>query len=238
MPFGTRRRVRQSFQFFDPVLPARINEGKKLLEIAKQGLENTSQREEPRPSAKAFIQPIFQDDKVERINRVVKGAQPLVSSTIKKAQGFIKKSNVEQSGESKFKKISIHNPNQVLKSIPRPAFDFELPKGHELTPPKLSALEDKLLKRLESGDANLTEAEFEIIGKLQNRVDKEPTRPKQSPEQAKVLQLIANKVKGNIKQLDKKIKGSIRSQVQKEIRLKEIQLKKLKNLLSKCPTCS
>lgn len=238
MPFGTRRRIRQSFRFIDPIFKETKSSLQKLQEISSQGLENTSQREDPRPSAKAAINIINQNDKVERINRVVKGAQPLISSTIQKAQGFIKKGNQEQSGESKFKKISIHNPNKALKSIARPAFDFILPKGHELTPPKLSALEDKLLKRLESGDSNLTEAEFEIIGQLQNRVDAEPTRPKQSPEQAKVLQIIADKVKGNIKQLDKKIKGSIRSQVQKEIRLKEIQLKKLKNLLSKCPTCS
>lgn len=197
MPFGTRRRTRQVFRFIDPVIVLRKSEELKIKEISKQGLENTSQREDVRPSAKSFIQPIIQDDKPVK----PKSGRPI--------------------------------------------------EGEFGAPPKLSALEDKLLKRLESGDVNLTDKELEIVGKIQKRVDASPTIIKSSHNsshnsshtpQEKVLQIIVDKVKTNIKKVDNKIKSlsakGLRSQVEKEIKLKEQQLSKLRTLLAKCPNCN
>ncbi len=179
MGFGRRTRTRKIS--FHNIPKSKGNPGQneleKLAKISKQGLENTSQREEDRPSAK------------------------------------------EQSN---------------LRPI-----EFS-------APPKLSGLEDKLLKRLESGDISLTDKELEIVGNIQSRVNKAPTIKKIEKsipsKQAKVLQIITNEVKKNIKDSDKKIKSlsakGLRGKVEQEIKLKEQQLKKLRNLLSKCPTCS
>lgn len=212
MPFGTRRRIRPAFRFIDPIFKETKSSLQKLKEISNQGLENTSQREDPRPSAKAAINTIVQNDKVEKINRVVKGAQPLISSTIKKAEGFIKKSNQEQSGESKFKKMSVHNPNVALKSLPMenaPQAEFSTPKP--------------------------TASSHNSSHKSSHNTHK----PKSS--QDKVLQIITDKVKGNLAKAESKIKSltakGLRGQVEKQIKLKELQLSKLRTLLSKCPTC-
>ncbi len=205
MPFGTRRRIRRSFQFIDPILPLRVNEGLKLKEISKQGLENTSQREEPRPSAKAPIKLTIDRDIGKGINRptpIINKAEPSVANP-----------------------DAPHPTAQDKKAI------FDIIPPHLLSsPPKLSSVEDKLLARLEKGDASLTDKELEIIGNLQKKVNKAPTR------QAEV-----DSVKKDIKKSGKKIKSltskGLRAQVEKEIKLKEQQLSKLRALLSKCPTC-
>ena len=212
-----KKNVEQSGQSA-PSLKANSNapqqEAIKLAGIAAQGLENTSQREEERPSRRAAIEPIIQDDKVERVSRPVKVETPKPSAPIKAPKGFVaKKMKEEQSGEEtpgskKVDKITIQKPNPELKSLP-----MENAAGVEFSNPKPSA------------------------------ASVENSKPKGSvlPQQVAPLKAIAKNVRKNIKKADAKIKKlsakGMREQIQKEIALKEKQLAKLKTLLDKCPQC-
>ena len=188
MPFGTRRRPRQSLFFSDPILPVRLEQNKKIKEISKQGLENTSQREEARPSAKAPIQLTISQDKGEGVNRKTPIDNKLLKSNPQDESPMVQFSNPNPTGSSKIIKapVSISKP----QSKPQP---------------------------------------------------KQVSKP-QSSEQAKVLQIITDKVKINLKKAESKIKAlsakGMRGEIEKQIKLKEVQLSKLRTLLSKCPTCN
>lgn len=165
MGFGRRKRTR--LNYYQQLQLHSNNEMEKLKEISNQGLENTSQREEEKPSAKQ------QDN---------------------------------------------------------------LRDAEHSSPPKLSKQEDKFLSQLEQGKS-LTDKELNVIGNVQKKVNKAPTVNKAPVQKQKQI----NNVKQNIKKTEKKIEKlsskGMRNKVMKEIALKEQQLKKLKNLLSRCPDC-
>ena len=179
MPFGTRKRLRPAFQFIDPILPIRASEKQKIKEISNQGLENTSQREEARPSAKAPIEVNINRDNGKGVNRptpIINKADPSVGNP-----------------------DAPHPTAQDMKAI-----------GN------IAGVGSKHLKPQSSHNSHTP--------------------------QAKVLQIITDKVKTNVKKIEKKIENltakGLRGQVEREIKRKEQQLSKLRALLLKCPTCN
>lgn len=128
---------------------------------------------------------------------------------------------------NEMKKLGQAITHQVEIALPSAKAPIEFVKAQVSGPPKLSALQDKLLKRLESGDSNLTDKELEIVGNIQKGVDKAKTIGTTLVKKSIVKSLPKFSV-GQQKLIDR-----VKSQISKQ----ETKLNKLRKLLGQCENC-
>ena len=174
MPFGTRRRVRQAFTFTDPILPIRANQKQKLNEISKQGLENTSQREEARPSAKAPVAFTLDRDTgkgVDRPTPIVNKADPSVG-------------NPDAPLLTKQDKAAVHNkaiPSKSSnpKSQPKSSQDKVLQIITDKVKTNIKKVDNKIKSLTKKGLRSQVEAQIKLkeqqLSKLRTLLKKCPT---------------------------------------------------------------